>query len=247
MTAITLETRTGILAVSGQQAAIWFPVPPGVTSLPAAPAITTNPTPQPPNAVAVPANFDPGNLQKLFGTILPYGVAAVWPKQLTATYVVAPFNEEIPVDAATTTSLTVGAFPYALVVPGSAVTAVTTTKLEVVALFLVGIESVPLGTKTGLDVQTWLQIGIHDIQLRTTTQLGITWYAVGLLDFTTSVAVVPSTEVVLMVNTTIVPVRSTEVMLATVTANGASDETYYNSWSWQNYLWDSEVGEGWAN
>ena len=228
MTAITLETRTALLASAPAAAAIWFPTPPGVTTLGAAPAITTNPTPQPPNAVAVPVGFDPANLQTLFNTILPYGVEPVWPKEMTAAQVLAPFNEEIPADA-----------------PQLA----TTTKLQAVTLLLVGIENVPLGTLSTLDVQTWFQIGIETVNLGTTTQLSIELKSGGLLDTLTSLDVVVPPPAILMVTTNLQVVRSTEVLLEVKTSNGASDETYFNSWSWQHYEWDAEAvwPEGWAN
>ena len=249
MTAITLETRTALLASAPAAAAIWFPTPPGVTTLGAAPAITTNPTPQPPNAVAVPAGFDPANLQTLFNTILPYGVEPVWPKEMTAAQVLAPFNEEIPADATTTTALVVGEFAYSFIVPADAPQLATTTKLQAVTLLLVGIENVPLGTLSTLDVQTWFQIGIETVNLGTTTQLSIELKSGGLLDTLTSLDVVVPPPAILMVTTNLQVVRSTEVLLEVKTSNGASDETYFNSWSWQHYEWDAEAvwPEGWAN
>jgi hypothetical protein len=249
MTAVSLETRTALLASAPAAAAIWFPTPPGVTTLGAAPAISTNPTPQPPNAVAVPAGFDPANLQALFGTILPYAVAPVWPKVMTAARVLAPFNEEIPADAATTTALVVGELPYALILPGDAAALQTLTKLDAVTLLLVGLESVALSTLTGLDAQTWLQIGIETVSLGTTTQLGIELKSGGLLDTLTALDVVVPPPTVITVLTGLQVVPSTEVLLEVETSSGASDETYFNSWSWQHYEWDAEAvwPEGWAN
>jgi hypothetical protein len=249
MTAITLETRTSLAATAPAAAAIWFPTPPGVTTLGAAPAITTNPTPQPPNAVAVPAGFDSANLQVLFGSVLPYGVAAVWPKEMTAARVLAPFNETIPADAITTTALAVGEFPYPLTLPGDAPVVVTTTDLDATTLLLVGLETVALATTTTLGVQTWFQIGIETVPLRTTTQLLIELKSGGLLDTLTALTVEIPPPTVLVVTTGLAVVPSTEVLLEVETSSGASDETFFNSWSWQQYQWDVEAvwPEGWAN
>jgi hypothetical protein len=79
------------------QTAFWFPVLPGLQALPGTPTITTNPTPAPANAVAVPAGFNEDNpdLVDLFTNILPKGQAPVFPRTMgpAAGLVVPPYNE----------------------------------------------------------------------------------------------------------------------------------------------------------
>jgi hypothetical protein len=79
------------------QTAFWFPVLPGLQALPSTPAITTNGSPSPANAVEVPAgfNFDNPDLADLFENILPKGQPPVFPRTMgpAAGLVVPPFNE----------------------------------------------------------------------------------------------------------------------------------------------------------
>ena len=79
------------------QTAFWFPVLPGLQALPSTPAITTNGSPAPANAVAVPAGFNEDNpdLADLFANIVPKGVAPVHPKTMApaAGLIVPPYNE----------------------------------------------------------------------------------------------------------------------------------------------------------
>ena len=84
-------------SIGPAQTAFWFPVLPGLEALPDTPTITTNPTPAPANAVAVPAGFneDSPDLVDLFTNILPRGQAPVFPRTMgpAAGLVVPPFNE----------------------------------------------------------------------------------------------------------------------------------------------------------
>lgn len=248
MTAVLLQTMTALQVSATTPAAIWFPTAPGVTSLPAAPAVTVNPTPYPPNSVAVPAGFDRGNLQALFGSILPYGTAAVWPREMNATTVLPPYNEIIPTVGETRTACDVLDFPYAFTLPGATATLQTTTALRVVSLWLIGSETLTLGTTTACDVSSLFQVGIHQVPAVTTTQLHVTTYGVGLLFFDTSCAIVVAPQVSLEVTTTSGVVRAPDVVLTTGPQLIVVERTYFSDWSWQNYEWDADTWpEGWAN
>jgi hypothetical protein len=80
-------------AVDGTVADAWFPLPPSIASLPGAAAVTTNPNPLPPNAMAIPAGFNPlaPDLAALF-TALPSGVASVPRATVSPTTFVVPYN-----------------------------------------------------------------------------------------------------------------------------------------------------------
>ena len=81
-------------AVDGTAADAWFPLPPGVTTLPAAAAVTTNAAPQPANAMPIPAGFNPAHpdLAALFAA-LPTNTPAVPTATISPTRFVAPYNE----------------------------------------------------------------------------------------------------------------------------------------------------------
>ncbi len=248
MTTQILQTTTGIDVVASAAAAVWFPTAPGVTSLPAAPAVTVNPTPYPPNSVAVPAGFDRGNLQALFGAILPYGTAAVWPREMNAGTVFPPYVETVPLLGQTTTACDVVDFPYDLVVPGSAALLQSTTQCTAVSLWLVGTDSRTITTTTGGDVSSLFQVGIHQVGLTTTTGCHVTTYAVGLMFTDTSCDVVVAPQVSYEVTTACGAVVAPEVSMVTATALQVVEVTYYSDWAWQNYEWDADLWpEGWAN
>lgn len=248
MTAVLLQTTTALQVSATTPAAIWFPTAPGVTSLPAAPAVTVNPTPYPPNSVAVPAGFDRGNLQALFGSILPYGTAAVWPREMNATHVIPPYNEIIPTVGETRTACDVLDFPYAFTLPGATAILQTTTALQVVSLWLVGSETLTLGTTTACNVSSLFQVGIHQVPVVTTTACGLTVKASGLLFTETACDVVVAPLVVAEVRTGLDVVVAPQVPLLTTTGLTVIERTYFSDWSWQNYEWDADTWpEGWAN
>jgi len=84
-------------SIEQAQTAFWFPVLPGLQALPGTPTITTNGSPAPANAVAVPAGFNEDNpdLVDLFTNILPKGQAPVFPRTMgpAAGLIVPPYNE----------------------------------------------------------------------------------------------------------------------------------------------------------
>jgi hypothetical protein len=84
-------------AVDGTLANAWFPLPPGVTSLPAAGSVTTNANPRPANYMAVPSGFNPQNpdLVALFAA-LPTAVAAIPRATLSpASPMIRPWRETV--------------------------------------------------------------------------------------------------------------------------------------------------------
>ena len=85
-------------AVDGTVANAWFPLPPGIASLPGAAAVTTNANPRPPNAMAIPVGFNPlaPDLSTLFAA-LPSGLAPVPRATVDPTKFVKPYNVTIPV------------------------------------------------------------------------------------------------------------------------------------------------------
>lgn len=84
-------------AVDGTLADAWFPLPPGVTTLPAAGAVTTNANPRPANYMAVPGGFNPQSpdLVALFAA-LPTAVAAIPRATLNpASPMIRPWRETV--------------------------------------------------------------------------------------------------------------------------------------------------------
>ena len=98
---------------------IWYPVAPGITTLPAAPTPTVNGSPVPVNAAELPEDWDPAapDLCYLFQDILPASAAAVFPLVVTPGSAVLPYSETVPALAVTRAVLAVQAIPYALVLP----------------------------------------------------------------------------------------------------------------------------------
>ncbi len=98
------------------EANFWFPVAPGVTSLPANPLPTTNAVPLPANAVAVPVGFDESNpdLCELFETILPSGIDPVYPVTVDPTQSVPPYQETLYYDLRVRVLLGLETFSYTL-------------------------------------------------------------------------------------------------------------------------------------
>jgi hypothetical protein len=78
----------------------WFPLPPGASSLPAPVAISTNASPQPANAIAIPSGFsftDP-NLTSLFAS-LPTATAPVFPRTVQPGVLIKPYTETLELAA----------------------------------------------------------------------------------------------------------------------------------------------------
>lgn len=98
---------------------IWYPVAPGVTTLPAAPTPTVNASPVPVNAAELPEDWDPSapDLCYLFQDILSASAPAVFPLVVTPGSILPPYSETVTVLAITRTVLAVNTVPYALVLP----------------------------------------------------------------------------------------------------------------------------------
>ena len=101
-------------AIDGAVADAWFPLPPGVSLLPAPVAITTNASPQPANAIAIPSGFsftDP-NLASLFAS-LPTATAPVFPRTAQPGVLIKPYTEAIELAAGGGGGAFVATLPWA--------------------------------------------------------------------------------------------------------------------------------------
>jgi hypothetical protein len=83
-------------AIDGQVDKAWFPLPPGVTALPANAAVTTNANPRPANSMAIPSGFNSlnPNLSALFAA-LPMNQAPVYRAIINPNIMVKPYTETI--------------------------------------------------------------------------------------------------------------------------------------------------------
>ena len=83
-------------AIDGTLNTAWFPLPPGISSLPATAAVTTNANPLPPNATSIPSGFNPlaPDLVALFAS-LPTGQAPTPRATINPSVLVMPWNETI--------------------------------------------------------------------------------------------------------------------------------------------------------
>lgn len=119
-------------------ASIWFPVAPGVTTLPAAPAEVVNPAPAAANQATLPPDWDDAapDLCYLFQDILPTDQGPVFPSELTPDYVLEPFNETVILLGITRAVLAVADVPYSLNLGTTEVVAVTRTSVAVIVAIL---------------------------------------------------------------------------------------------------------------
>lgn len=149
----TLTADAGAFVLTGQVArrapsgycsisstALWFPVAPGVTSLPAAPVEVVNAVPLAPNQATLPPDWDDAapDLCYLFQDILPTGQPPVFPTEQTVTYLHPAANETVPLLGLTRAVLAVGDFPYSLTVEPSTVALVTRAQVSVIVGILDG-------------------------------------------------------------------------------------------------------------
>lgn len=149
----SLTCDAGALLITGQSArrgatafcainttALWFPVAPGITSLPAGPAEVVNPTPAAANQATLPPDWNDAapDLCYLFQDILPVGVAPVFPTELTVSYVHPPFLETVEAVGIVKTKLVVSDLPYVLTLPGASVVARTRARLSVIDYSMAG-------------------------------------------------------------------------------------------------------------
>lgn len=92
----------------------WFPVAPGIETLPPLPTETVNESPLPANGVVAPEGFDVDNpdLCELFDTILPTNTDPVYATEVTVDTVIPPYLEIVYYDARVRHYLTLQTFPY---------------------------------------------------------------------------------------------------------------------------------------
>lgn len=96
------------------ESVFWFPIAPGVETLPGLPAETVNETPLPANGVLAPEGFDVQNpdLCELFDVLLPTGTDPVYGTTVSPTTVIPPYNQIISYDARLRSYITLQSFPY---------------------------------------------------------------------------------------------------------------------------------------
>jgi hypothetical protein len=129
-----LARRASSAFCSIPTASIWFPVAPGVTTLPAAPAVVVNPAPAAANQATLPPDWNDAapDLCYLFQDILPTDQGPVFPSELTPDYVLDPFAETVVLLGITRAVLAVVDLPYALDQGTTAVVAVTRAQMVVI-------------------------------------------------------------------------------------------------------------------
>jgi len=100
-------------AIDGTVADAWFPLPPGATTLPAPVAITTNASPKPANAIAIPSGFSftSPNLSSLFAS-LPTAQAPVFPRTVTPGVLIKPYHETVTIAAGSGSGAMATALPW---------------------------------------------------------------------------------------------------------------------------------------
>ncbi len=107
---------------------VWFPVAPGITTLPSNPAVTTA-TPAPANSTSTPAGFNPTSPGSVW-TELPSGQAPTYASSIAPTTAVPVVTERIPVIGGTRTLLVAAVADYPLTLPTEVVALVTRTELQ---------------------------------------------------------------------------------------------------------------------
>lgn len=107
----------------------WFPVAPGITTLPSDPTVSTN-SAAPANSTTTPSGFNPTAPGSIFNS-LPSGQAPVYAQSIAPSSGVPVVNETLPVVAGTRSIVSVLDRDYALTLPAG--TAVLVTKVKVQA------------------------------------------------------------------------------------------------------------------
>lgn len=110
----------------------FFPVAPGITSLPAAPTVSTG-SGTPANAITAPSGFNPAAPGSIWST-LPAGQAPSYAKSVAPTALVPVVNEKVKLVAAIKSVLAVQALDYPLTLPTASITLVTKAEIQVAAL-----------------------------------------------------------------------------------------------------------------
>ena len=110
----------------------WFPVAPGITSLPAAPTVSTG-SGTPANAMTTPSGFNPTAPGSIWST-LPAGQAPSYAKSVAPAALVPVVSEKVKLVASIKSVLAVEALDYPLTLPTGSVTLVTKAEIQVAAL-----------------------------------------------------------------------------------------------------------------
>ena len=110
----------------------WFPVAPGITTLPSDPTVTTS-TAAPANSTTTPGGFNPTSPGAIFGS-LPTGQAPVYAQSIAPSSGVPVVIETLPVVAGTRSIVSVLDRDYALTLPTGTAVLVTKAKVQVATL-----------------------------------------------------------------------------------------------------------------
>lgn len=110
----------------------WFPVAPGITTLPSDPTVTTN-TAAPANSTTTPSGFNPAAPGSIFNS-LPTGQAPVYAQSIAPSSGVPVVIETLPVVAGTRSIVSVLDRNYALTLPTGTAVLVTKAKVQVATL-----------------------------------------------------------------------------------------------------------------
>ena len=110
----------------------FFPVAPGISSLPPAPTVSTG-SGTPANALTTPSGFNPTAPGSIWST-LPAGQAPSYAKSVAPTALVPVVNEIVKTTAVIKSVLAVEALDYPLSLPTSSVTLVTKAEIQVAAV-----------------------------------------------------------------------------------------------------------------
>lgn len=122
----------------------WVPVPVAIAGLPVAPATSSNASPKPANTITTPNGFDPLNPTGLW-SLLPTNGSDVPAVQRTATAIVEPRNETLPVLAKSRSKASLIAFDYALTATTESLQIKTRTKVRQVTEVLPPATQLTLG------------------------------------------------------------------------------------------------------
>lgn len=110
----------------------WFPVAPGITTLPSNPAVTSN-SAAPANSATTPGGFNPAAPGSIFNS-LPSGQAPVYAQSIAPSSGVPVVIETLPVVAGTRSIVSVLDRDYALTLPTGTAVLVTKAKVQVATL-----------------------------------------------------------------------------------------------------------------
>lgn len=124
----------------GGSGTAWFPVAPGITSLPADPTVTFG-TPAPANSLEAPEGFDATDPEGIW-SLLPVGQAPTYEESIAPTNLVPVVNERVRLTAASRAVISVRSVDYSLTLPTETVAVVSRAVIQVVTRLLASAGSV---------------------------------------------------------------------------------------------------------